>query len=46
METLEVYTNIKELPEKEKGVVRDTVLNQVNKLARVVKHKQVMVFNT
>jgi hypothetical protein len=44
METIERYTNYDVLDVDIKDIVRDTVLNQINRLVRVAKHKQVMAF--
>lgn len=44
LEVLENHTNLLELESDRKAVVRDTVLNQINKLARIIKHKQTMIF--
>jgi hypothetical protein len=45
MEVLEGYTNFLDLEVEKKAIVRDTVLNQINKLSRVVKHKQTIRFD-
>ena len=44
MEILERYTNYETLDADRKAIVRDTVLNQINRLVRVVKHKQTLTF--
>lgn len=44
METLERYTNYDTLDSDPKNIVRDTILNQINRLARVARHKQTMTF--
>ena len=46
MEVLEGHTNYLSLEETKKTYVRDTVLNQVNRLSRVMRTKNTMVFNT
>lgn len=45
MDVLERYTNYDTLDADRKDIVRDTVLNQINRLVRVVKHKQVLNFS-
>lgn len=45
MEMIEKYTDYKELPDEKRDIIRDTILNQINKLSRVIKHKQTLVFN-
>lgn len=45
MDVVERYTDYMELEEDKKAIVRDTILNQINRLVRVTKHKQTMVFN-
>lgn len=45
MEILERYTNYETLDVDKKNIVRDTVLNQINRLVRVAKHKQTVKFN-
>jgi len=44
MEILERYTNYETLDPDRKAIVRDTVLNQINRLVRVAKHKQTLTF--
>lgn len=44
METIEKYTNYNELDLMNRDIVRDTILNQMNRLVRIVKHKQTIVF--
>lgn len=46
MEVIERYTNYEELDADRKAIVRDTVLNQINRLVRVAKHKQTMNFSS
>ena len=45
MEVIERYTDYDELEADRKAIVRDTVLNQINRLVRVAKHKQTISFN-
>jgi len=45
MEVIERYTDYDKLELDKKSIVRDTVLNQINRLVRVAKHKQTMTFN-
>jgi len=45
MEIIEKYTDYEELEVEKKAIVRDTVLNQINRLVRVAKHKQTMTFS-
>ena len=45
MEIIERYTNYLDLEDDRKAIVRDTILNQINRLVRVTKHKQTVVFN-
>jgi len=45
MEILERYTNYETLDADRKAIVRDTVLNQINRLVRVAKHKQTLTFS-
>jgi hypothetical protein len=44
METVERYTNYDQLDPMDKDRVRDTILNQMNRLVRIVKNKQTIVF--
>ena len=44
MEVIETYTNYNELEDIPRNIVRDTILNQLNMVARVAKHKNTMVF--
>lgn len=45
MEAVEKHTNYNELDEDVKELLRDTILNQINKLSRVISHKRTMNFN-
>ena len=44
MEVIERYTDYESLYSDRKSIVIDTVLNQINRLVRVTKHKQTLVF--
>jgi len=46
MEIIERYTNYDTLDTDRKAIVRDTVLNQINRLIRVAKHKQTLNFTS
>ena len=45
MEVIERYTDYLDLEDDRKAIVRDTVLNQINGIVRISKHKQTMIFN-
>jgi hypothetical protein len=44
MDVVEKYTNYLELEDERKAIVRDTILNQINRLIRVARHKQTIIF--
>jgi hypothetical protein len=44
MLALETYTNYLELENVQKALVRDTILNQVNRLVRVTKNYNTIIF--
>ena len=45
MGAIEKYTNYYDLEEIQRDVIRDTVLNNLNRIERVVKRKQQIKFN-
>ena len=46
MEVVEGFTDYHDLEPMQKAMVRDTIMNQINRLARVLRTKNTMIFNT
>lgn len=46
MEVIEGYTDYNDLEPAKKMLVRDTIMNQINRLSRAMRTKNTMVFNT
>jgi len=44
MGVIERYTDYQQLEDDKRSIVRDTVLNQINRLVRVARHKQTIYF--
>jgi len=45
MDVIERYTDYQTLDEDRRAIVRDTVLNQINKLVRITRNKHTMIFD-